>query len=95
MTEPPATSQQPSVDRHAPRTVERIVALLEVLICSDYATQIPLAVTFAAFGYPLSDAHQKLRPLAVFAFSVTDTVVLVGLILLILASHGERRLRPR
>ena len=64
--------------------------MLEVLICSDYATQLPLAATFAAFGYPLSDAHQKLRPIAVFTFSVTDTALLIGLILLILAAHGER-----
>jgi uncharacterized protein len=90
VTEPPVASHQPPVDRHQPRAVERIVALLEVVICSDYATQIPLAVTFGAFGYPLADAHQKLRPVAIFAFSVTDTALLIGLILLILASHGER-----
>jgi uncharacterized protein len=88
--EPPVSSPQPPVPSPHSRAVERIVALLEVLICSDYATQIPLAVTFGAFGYPLADAHQKLRPVAVFAFSLTDTALLIGLILLILASHGER-----
>jgi len=87
VSEPPATSHEP---RPQPRLLERIVAVLEVLICSDYATQLPLGVTFAAIGFPLVDAHQKLRPLAVFAFSITDTALLVGLILLILASHGER-----
>ena len=78
----------PAIERS--RLIERIVAVLEVLICSDYATQLPLAATFAAFGYPLADVHQKLHPLAVFIFSVTDTVLLVGLILVILVSHGER-----
>ena len=88
-TEPPAASREP-LPAERPTLVQRVVALLEVFICSDYATQLPLAATFAAFGYPLSDAHQKLRPVAVFAFSVTDTVLLIGLILVILVSHGER-----
>jgi membrane protease YdiL (CAAX protease family) len=90
VSEPPAPSLEPPVSSRPSRVNERIVAVLEVLICSDFATQLPLAVTFAAFGYPLSDAHQKLRPIAVFAFSVTDTALLIGLILLILAAHGER-----
>jgi membrane protease YdiL (CAAX protease family) len=61
-----------------------------VLICSDFATQIPLAYTFAALGFPLADAHARLRPLSVFLFSLVDTVLLVGLIFVMLASHGER-----
>ena len=43
-------------ERPAPTLPERLVALLEVLICSDFPTQIALAATFAAFGLmPLGD----------------------------------------
>jgi membrane protease YdiL (CAAX protease family) len=92
LDEPPAAGhQQPVTDGpRGPRPVERAVAVLEVLICSDFATQIPLAYTFAALGFPLADAHMALRPMNVFVFSLVDTVLLVGLIFFMLASHRER-----
>jgi membrane protease YdiL (CAAX protease family) len=66
------------------------VALLEVLLCSDYLTQLALGATFAAFGYgPLGPAGQ-LRIGYVVGLSLIDTLMLVGLVLLFLRAHGER-----
>jgi membrane protease YdiL (CAAX protease family) len=72
-----------------PRPIERAVALFEVLLCSDYPTQIAIAATFAVFGYrPEVGGRMSLG--YVTALSLADTAILLGLILLFLHSHGER-----
>ena len=80
-------------DAHAqalrPTPTERVVALLEVLICSDYLTQFAIASSFAAYGYT-PFAAGRLRASYVAAFELVDTAVLIALILLFLAAHGER-----
>jgi len=66
----------------------RSIALLEILICSDYPTQFALAATFAAFGFtPGPDGTLSLA--YIVALSLIDTVFLVGLILMFLQAHGE------
>jgi membrane protease YdiL (CAAX protease family) len=66
----------------------RSIALLEILICSDYPTQFALAATFAAFGFtPAADGTLSLA--YIVALSLIDTVFLVGLILMFLQAHGE------
>src|SRR6185295_10011673 len=69
---------------------QRIVAVLEVLICSDYPTQIALGGTLYAFGFRPFAARDALSVSYVVAISLADTVLLVGLILLFLVVHGER-----
>jgi uncharacterized protein len=67
----------------------RVLAVIEVLICSDYLTQLALAGTLAVLGYrPYIDG--KLNVSYVVILSIGDTVLLVGLILLMLYTHGER-----
>jgi membrane protease YdiL (CAAX protease family) len=68
----------------------RIVALLEVLICSDYPTQFALAATFAAAGYPPFTSQGELSLAFVVGVSLADTVLLVALVLAFLYAHGER-----
>lgn len=71
-----------------PTAAERLVALLEVLICSDYPTQIALAATFAALGFrPQGENGLSLAYVA--ALSLTDTLFLTLLILYILRARGE------
>ena len=86
-----AISHQPSAierDRR-PRPIERVVALLEVLLCSDYPTQLALGTTFALFGFrPGAAGRMSLGYIA--ALSLTDTVLLIGLIVFFLRAHGER-----
>ena len=80
--EPPAPSRGDAV-------AARIVALLEVLICSDYITQIAIGGTLRALGFePMTGG--RLNVGFVVALSLGDAVLLVGLILLMLYAHGER-----
>lgn len=63
-------------------------ALLEVLLCSDYPTQVALAASFAAFGFrPQSSTSLSLAYVA--AISLADTVLLIGLIVVLLRARGE------
>jgi uncharacterized protein len=78
----PAAQRQPSFP-------ERAVALLEVLICSDYPTQLALAATLAFFGYGPMHTGGQLTIGYVVVLSLTDTVVLLALMLMFLRIHGE------
>ena len=67
----------------------RTAAVLEVLICSDYPTQIALAWLFAALGYgPLVGQPLTVRYVALL--SLTDTLLLLSLIAMLLSTRGER-----
>ena len=68
----------------------RVVALIEVLLCSDYPTQLALGSTFAAFGYLPVGAGGELSVGFVAMFSLLDTALLIGLMLFFLYAHGER-----
>jgi membrane protease YdiL (CAAX protease family) len=83
---PPASAHHP--EHEQPALAERLVALMEVLLCSDYPTQLALASTFAAFGYrPMVNGHLNVSYVA--SLSLLDTALLLGLILLFLRAHGE------
>ena len=93
-SDPSAFSHQPLAieRRQRPRPIERVVALLEVLLCSDYPTQLALGTTFALFGFrPSATGRMSLGYIA--ALSLTDTVLLIGLIVFFLRAHGERDAR--
>jgi len=77
-------------DAPATTRAARTVALLEVLICSDYPTQLALGGTLTAFGYGPFSTHGRLSLTYVAGLSLADTVILVGLVLLFLRAHGER-----
>lgn len=84
----PPTQSTPSPGR--PPLVDRAVAALEVLICSDYPTQVALGATFAALGYRPLGADGHLLIGYVVAVSLLDTALLLGLIFFFLHAHGER-----
>ena len=75
--------------RPRPSAAERVVALLEVILCSDYPTQLALGATFSARGWSPVAADGSLSASYVFTLSIADTVFLLGLILLFLRAHGE------
>src|SRR5439155_25006815 len=79
------SDRSPADPRERVPPAARIVALLEVLICSDYPTQIALASTFSAAGFP-----PKLSLDYVVTLSLLDTALLVVLIGVFLYAHGER-----
>jgi membrane protease YdiL (CAAX protease family) len=70
--------------------LRRIVALIEVLLCSDYPTQIAIGATLGAFGYGPFSSPGHLNVAYVVGLSLADSVALVGLVFLFLYSHGER-----
>ena len=78
----------PNLQPPASTLVARIVAIIEVLLCSDYPTQLALGASFTAFGYGPYVAGQ-LRLGYVVGISLADSVLLVGLVLLFLLAHGE------
>jgi len=81
---PPAVTPKPAT----PSIAERTVALIEVILCSDYPTQFALNATFLALGFH-SQGPDGLNFGFVMALSLGDTVFLVGLILIFLRAHGE------
>lgn len=89
--DPLASSLKPLVPASdPPSVVQRAVAFLEVLLCSDYPTQAALGATLAAFGFGPFGANGELRVAFVVTLSLVDTVLLVGLMLFFLYAHGER-----
>ena len=77
-----------SPDRPIVDLSARMGALFEVILCSDYPTQILLGAAFALLGFrPAPDG--SLDTTYVVVLSLTDTVLLVGLMVLIMRSHGE------
>src|SRR5262245_36843803 len=87
---PVATGPEPETPARSPSLSARIVALLEVLICSDYPTQSALGATLTALGYPPLGPDGHLRVGFVVTLSLVDTLMLVGLIVFFLMAHGER-----
>jgi membrane protease YdiL (CAAX protease family) len=75
-------AKPPSLDR-------RIVALIEVILCSDYPTQILVGLALASAGYNATDDAGRLTIGYVLWLSLIDTALLIGLILLFLRVHGE------
>ena len=67
----------------------RIVALVEVILCSDYVTQFTLAMLFASIGIQPVGADHRLHLSYVVLLSLLDTAALLSLILLFLHAHGE------
>src|SRR5262245_1312361 len=78
------------VEQRRPSATERIVALLEVLLCSDYPTQLALGATLAALGLHPQAPGGGLDVTYVVVLSLIDSAVLIGLIVLFLSAHGER-----
>jgi hypothetical protein len=64
--------------------------VIEVLLCSDYPTQLAIGATLAAFGFSAFSRSGKLNVAYVVGLSLADSVALMGLILLFLYAHGER-----
>jgi membrane protease YdiL (CAAX protease family) len=82
-------SPGPDVPSRGDLAAARVVALLEVLICSDYLTQIAIAGTLRAFGFMVT-TNGRLNVAFVVGLSIGDAVLLIALILLMLYAHGER-----
>ena len=76
--------------RKTPTPIERTIALIEVILCSDYPTQFALNATFVALGFHAQRDNGSLNFGFVMALSLGDTVFLIALMIGFLVAHGER-----
>jgi membrane protease YdiL (CAAX protease family) len=89
--ESPVSHLPPAAPEHTTPTIaERTVALIEVLICSDYPTQFALVATFTALGFRSQHPDGSLDIAFVTVLSLLDTLLLVGLMIAFLLAHGDR-----
>ncbi len=83
----PESSYIPERRRVLP--IERVGALVEILICSGFPTQVLLIVVMRGFGMPMHAADGRLSPAFVFTLSLLDAVLVIGLVLTFLRAHHE------
>lgn len=69
--------------------VERATAALEVILCSGFPTQLIIVSVLAGLGMKVRLADGRLSPPFVFALTLLDTLLLVGLVLFFLRAHRE------
>jgi membrane protease YdiL (CAAX protease family) len=68
---------------------QRASALLEVILCSGYPTQLLLVVLLTRFGMSIRTSSGGLTPSFVFALSMLDAVLVVGLVFFFIRARGE------
>jgi membrane protease YdiL (CAAX protease family) len=69
--------------------VERAAAALEVVLCSGFPTQLVIVAILSLAGFKPTLPGGAWSPPFVFTLTLLDTVLLVGLVLFFIRSHGE------
>ena len=85
--EPAAPITQPSPTRVLP--IERAAAALEVILCSGFPTQIVIITVLATFGMQPRLEDGRFNAPFVFALTLLDTLLLVGLVCFFFRAHRE------
>jgi uncharacterized protein len=85
----PAASAAPPDTTARVAPVERAAAALEVFLCSGIPTQIVIITLLSAFGMKMRLDNGQMSPPFVFALTLLDTLLLVGLIVFFMRAHGE------
>ena len=68
----------------------RLIAAVEVVLCSGFPTQLGLMVVFAAGGLQPTDGAGELSLAYIVLLSLTDAAVLIALVFYFLRLHDER-----
>jgi membrane protease YdiL (CAAX protease family) len=68
----------------------RFIAVIEVILCSDFPTQLALAATFSAFGYRPFGPGGQLQVGYIVGLSLADSLLLISFVLIFLYAHGEK-----
>jgi membrane protease YdiL (CAAX protease family) len=89
LASPPGDRPPDTDPRVRPSLGQRVIALIEVILCSDYPTQTALGGTFTAFGFS-PYVGGRLSVAFVVLLSLVDTILLLGLVVFFLWAHGER-----
>ena len=69
--------------------LDRLAALVEVIICSGFPSQIVLIVILRGFGLPMTAADGRLSPPFVFTVSLLDAILVITLVVFFLRVHNE------
>jgi membrane protease YdiL (CAAX protease family) len=69
--------------------LERLGALVEVIICSGYPSQILLILVLRGFGMHMVTEDGGWSPPFVFTLSLVDAALVVGLVLFFLRAHHQ------
>ena len=69
--------------------IERVGALVEIVICSGFPTQVLLILVMRGFGIPMRAVDGRLSPPFIFALSLVDAALVIGLVLMFLRAHHE------
>ena len=88
-SEPPAGAPSPGGDGRR-QLAERLQAVVEVVTCSGFPTQIAVAWLLALAGVVPFRPDGKLSPGYVFSLSLLDAALLIALVFYFLRVHGER-----
>jgi len=93
--EPPADDpaeaplSPPEIDRRRLLPAERIIAALEVVMCSGFPTQLIVILVLSTIGMKMRLPDGSLSGHFVFALTLSDTALLLGLVAFFLRSHRE------
>lgn len=80
----PPVAQPPAV-----LPIERAAAALEVILCSGFPTQIVIITVLATFGRQPRLLDGRFNPSFVFALTLLDTLLVVGLVCFFFRAHRE------
>jgi CAAX protease family protein len=87
--DPPEMIDPPAVIPPAVLPVDRVAAAFEVLLCSGFPTQLVVIALLASLGMRPQTADGQLSAPFVFALTLLDTVLLVGLVAFFFRARGE------
>jgi membrane protease YdiL (CAAX protease family) len=92
MTLPPVSeTEERAIEMRLPEPLwyRRVRAIVEILLCSGIPTQVLVAQALALGGLRPYGVGNALDPTWVFLLALIDTVLIVGLSVLLLLSNGE------
>jgi uncharacterized protein len=69
--------------------VERLGALIEVILCSGFPTQLLVFATLTQFGFSARTSDGGLSPPFIVVWALTDMVLVLGLVYVFLRAHRE------
>src|SRR4030095_7579153 len=69
--------------------LERLGAVVGVIIRSGYPTQVLLILVMRAFGMPMYVEKGRLSPPFIFTLTLVDALLVIGLVLFFLRAHRE------
>ena len=69
--------------------LERLGAIVEIIMCSGFPTQILVILVLRGFGMSMFGDEGRLSPPFIFTLSLVDAVLVIGLVAFFLRAHHE------